>query len=52
MKKKAGKTSGKRRRPAVKDLPASDARQVKGGDKASFSEIKIVKTVDKASPSL
>ena len=50
MKGKASKTRGDRQRKAVKDLPVAKSKAVKGGDKVSFNEFKIVKTVDKASP--
>ena len=51
MKKKASKTSGNRRRQAVKDL-APKSKNVKGGDKVSHSDFAIVKTLDTASTTL
>lgn len=50
MKKKPGKArrSRQRRTSGVKDLPATKAGAVKGG----FSDIKIIKVVDKSSPTL
>jgi type VI protein secretion system component Hcp len=44
------KQSGVSRKPKDLDLPASHAGAVKGGDKAQFNEIVIVKKIDKASP--
>jgi len=51
MKKKAGKTRGKRQRQTVRDLTAKKAKGVKGG-KASFSDFNFTHNVDKASPVL
>ena len=48
MKKRRGKTQGKPRRPAAKDLTARKGGAVKAGDQARIdhSEFRIVKRVD------
>jgi hypothetical protein len=50
MRKKPGKARGTRplRTSGVKDLPVTKAGAVKGG----FSDIKVIKVVDKSSPTL
>jgi len=50
MEKKPGKTRGKGRRNAATDLTTRKGGAVKGGEKASLHDLKIIKVVDKTTP--
>ena len=50
MEKKPGKPRGKARRTAATDLKTRTGGGVKGGEKASLHDLKIVKVVDKTTP--